>query len=84
MIPLVDIPEIIKHYAPLYKDLFTTAGYENFQRYLSGLLISDNKTVEAINRLFVVDVKKLWAPARICCKKSVWRPLPYSVVKQSF
>ena len=28
-----------------------------FQRYISGLIVSENKTVDGINRLFVIDVR---------------------------
>jgi hypothetical protein len=57
MIPLVAIPELVEHYAPHFEGVFRTHSYEYFKRYLSGLLISENKTVEAINRLFVLDMK---------------------------
>lgn len=57
MLPLVSIPDIIEHYAPKFEDLFTLGGYDNFQRYISGLLISENKTVEGINRLFSIATK---------------------------
>jgi len=57
MIPLIDIPEIVKHYAPKFESLFTKSDYSKFQKYISGLIVSENKTVEAINRLFVLDVK---------------------------
>ena len=40
-----------------YEDIFTEEGYVHFQRFLSGLLISENKTIQAINRLFVLDLK---------------------------
>lgn len=57
MIPLVAIPELVEHYAPHFESVFRSHSYEYFKRYLSGLLVSENKTVEAINELFVVDVK---------------------------
>lgn len=55
MLGLVQIPELVRHYAPHFREVFSEATYEHFQRYVSGLLISENKTVEAINRLFVLD-----------------------------
>lgn len=55
MLGLVQIPELVKHYAPAFRELFSARSYEHFQRYLSGLLVSENKTVEGINRLFVLD-----------------------------
>ena len=57
MLPLITIPDLIKSYAPQYEDIFTEEGYVHFQRFLSGLLISENKTIQAINRLFVLDLK---------------------------
>ena len=57
MIPLIDIPEIVKYYAPHFQNLFSKSEYALFQKYLSGLIVSENKSVEAINRLFVIDVK---------------------------
>jgi hypothetical protein len=56
MIPLVEIPEIVRHYAPHFQAVFTPEQWVQFQRYLSGLIVSDNKTVDGINRLFVVDL----------------------------
>ncbi len=57
MLPLVSIPEIVERYAPYFKDSFSPEEYEHFKKYLSGLIVSENKTVEAINRLFVLDLK---------------------------
>jgi len=57
MIPIVQIPQIVEHFSPYFEDLFTCTEYEQFQRYLSGLIISENKTVEGINRHFVVEVR---------------------------
>lgn len=53
MIPLVEIPELVKHYAPFFTDVFSEEAFVQFQRYISGLIVSENKTVEGINRLFV-------------------------------
>lgn len=57
MIPLVEIPEIVDHYAPFFNAVFSEEAHKQFKRYVSGLIISENKTVEGINRLFVVDVR---------------------------
>jgi len=57
MLPLVSIPEVVKHYAPHFCDVFTESEYTHFQRYLSGLIVSENKRIEGINRLFVLEVK---------------------------
>jgi hypothetical protein len=55
MLPLVELPEIVRHYAPWFESVFSPEALLQFQRYLSGLIISENKTVEGINKLFVVD-----------------------------
>lgn len=57
MLPLVEIPPFVKKYAEGYQDLFSPEQYEHFRRYLRGLLVSENKTIQAINGAFVVEVK---------------------------
>ncbi|MEK7372879.1 MAG: transposase [candidate division NC10 bacterium] len=57
MLPLVEIPELVQHYAPFFAGVFSPAALEQFQRYLSGLIVSENKTVDGINRIFVVDTR---------------------------
>jgi hypothetical protein len=55
MIPLVEFPELVKHYAPYFERVFSPAALVQFERYISGLIVSENKTVEGINRLFVIE-----------------------------
>lgn len=57
MLPLVEIPEIVRHYAPFFASVFSPEAFVQFQRYVSGLIVSENKTVEGINRIFVIDVR---------------------------
>ncbi len=57
MLPLVGIPEFVQHYAPSFSSVFSTAGFEQFQRYVSGLLLSENKTVDGINQVFAIEVR---------------------------
>ena len=57
MVPLVAIPDLVQHYAPFFASVFSPQAFEQFQRYVSGLIVSDNKTVDGINRLFVLDVR---------------------------
>ena len=57
MLPLVEIPEIVCHYAPFFTSVFSPEAFEQFQRYVSGLIVSENKTVDGINRIFVIDVR---------------------------
>lgn len=53
MIPLVAFPELVEHYAPYFVGVFSDEAFIQFKRYISGLIVSENKTVEGINRLFV-------------------------------
>jgi hypothetical protein len=53
MLPLVEFPDIVQHYAPFFKDVFSAEALIEFERYISGLIVSENKTVEGINRLFI-------------------------------
>ena len=55
MYPLVEYPEIVEHYAPFFEEVFSPEAFIEFKRYISGLIVSENKTVEGINRLFVVE-----------------------------
>jgi len=55
MFPLVEFPELVQHYAPYFQHVFSAEAFIQFQRYISGLIVSENKTVDGINRLFVVE-----------------------------
>ena len=55
MLPLVEFPQIVQHYAPWFETVFSAEALVQFQRYLSGLITSENKTVDGINRLFVIE-----------------------------
>ena len=57
MVPLVQVADIVQHYAPLFASVFSPQAFEQFQRYVSGLIVSENKTVDGINRLFVLDTR---------------------------
>jgi hypothetical protein len=57
MMPLVEIPEIVRHYAPFFESVFSPEAFQQFQRYVSGLMVSENKTVDGINRIFVIDTR---------------------------
>lgn len=53
MFPIVELPEIVGHYTPWFESVFSDEALVQFQRYVSGLIVSENKTVEGINRLIV-------------------------------
>jgi hypothetical protein len=41
MLPLVEIPDIVQHYAPFFTSVFSPQAFHQFQRYLSGLIVSE-------------------------------------------
>jgi hypothetical protein len=53
--PLVEFPELVQHYAPYFEEVFSAEAFIQFKRYISGLIVSENKTVDGINRLFVFE-----------------------------
>jgi len=55
MIPLVQFPELVQHYASHFDNVFSPQALIQFERYISGLIVSENKTIEGINRLFVFE-----------------------------
>jgi len=55
MYSLVEFPELVKHYAPFFQEVFSEEAFIEFERYVSGLIVSENKTVDGINRLFVTE-----------------------------
>jgi hypothetical protein len=55
MLPLVEFPELVRHYAPYFETVFSADAFIQFERYISGLIVSENKTVDGINRLFVFE-----------------------------
>lgn len=50
---ILDFPSIVKKYSPIFEKCFSAEGYAHFKKAVSGFLISENKTVEAINRQFI-------------------------------
>ncbi|WP_421657203.1 hypothetical protein [Leptothermofonsia sp. ETS-13] len=49
MIPFVGVPATVAHGMSAYRDVFCrTAAFEHVSRYVSGLLLSENKTLPAI------------------------------------
>jgi len=46
MLPLVKLPELVQHYAPYFARVFSPEAWIEFERYISGLIVSDNKTVD--------------------------------------
>lgn len=50
MMPQVELSKIIEHDTAHYSKVFLPEVLVEFQRYVSGVLVSENKTVEGINR----------------------------------
>lgn len=57
MVLLTEFPSIVKKYAPYFENCFSPEGYQHFKKAVSGFMVSENKTLEAINRLFIFDVR---------------------------
>jgi len=54
MFPCVGIPRAIKEGMSAYRDLFPRqAGFEHVSRYVSGLVLSENKTLQGIHSQYV-------------------------------
>ena len=48
MVPLIEFPELVQHYAPYFADVFSAEAFIQFERYISGLIVSENKTIDGI------------------------------------
>jgi hypothetical protein len=40
MLPLMEFPEIVQHYASFFKGIFFSEAFIEFERYISGLIVS--------------------------------------------
>jgi len=59
MLPMVEVPKTIRKGLRPYRDLFRRAeGFEHVSRYVSGLIVSPNKTVQGIYANQVWEGKK--------------------------
>ena len=57
MVPLVGVPETIRRGLAPYREVFCRAeGFEHISRYVTGLILSPNKTLQGIYDL------QVWAP----------------------
>ena len=55
--PIVSFPQIVEHYAHFYENVFSEEAFIQFKRYISGLILSENKSIDGINRLFVTETR---------------------------
>ena len=51
-LPLVETPRQLKSLLKFYKKHFTKKQYKHFRNYITGLIVSDNKTIQEINDCF--------------------------------
>jgi SRSO17 transposase len=52
MIPIVEYPSVVTSHLSVFESVFTKPQAKNFARYVTGLMISPNRTVSAMNDLF--------------------------------
>jgi hypothetical protein len=50
---------------PTLNKVFSAEAFIQFKRYINGLIVSENKTVEGINRLFVFGNRHQSSPNRL-------------------
>ncbi len=54
MLPIVEFPSVVAHYADHFDSLFhNLQQHQHFREYVSGLILADQATIDAINGLFV-------------------------------
>ena len=53
MLPITRLPTFIENILPRFSDIFNKAQMRHFSEYLTGLIISQNKTVSGINSQFM-------------------------------
>ena len=94
MVPLVEFPRLVDHYAPHFSSVFSADAFIQFKRYISGLIVSENKTVEGINRLFVHESRNQSSLNRLLtespfsldelnrCRLAVMNGLPGTALKK--
>jgi hypothetical protein len=94
MVPLVEFPRLVDHYAAHFSSAFSADAFIQFKRYISGLIVSENKTVEGINRLFVHESRNQSSLNRLLtespfsldelnrCRLAVMNSLPGTALKK--
>ena len=55
MIPMIEPLSIVQHYSGEFRGVLSPEDFRKMKRYLSGLLANENKTVEGINKLFILE-----------------------------
>ena len=53
MLPIVKLPGFVENILPRFSSIFNKAQLWHFGEYLTGLMVSENKTVTGINSRFL-------------------------------
>ena len=53
MTTVADIPEGLEKALQVFRPHFGAPAFEHFKRYVLGLIVSENLTVEGFNRIFI-------------------------------
>jgi SRSO17 transposase len=53
MLPIVKFPNVVENALPKFEPIFNKAQLRHFGEYLTGLMVSENKTVSGINSHFI-------------------------------
>jgi SRSO17 transposase len=53
MLPIVKLPSFVENILPRFSLIFNKAQLRHFGEYLTGLMVSENKTVTGINSQFL-------------------------------
>jgi len=61
MLPIVRYPSFVEEFLPRLSGVFTKPQLKHFARYLTGLVVCENKTVTGINRSFMGEERPVSA-----------------------
>lgn len=50
---LVSFPSLVEKYSSYFQHCFSEEGFIHFKKAVSGFIVSENKTISGINRLFL-------------------------------
>lgn len=70
MIPITEPPLLVKKYAAKFSTLFTKPQFAHFITYVTGLIVSTNKTIQGINNNFIV--RKDQSNLNLFINESAW------------
>ena len=51
-LPIIEIPKELRKSLEIYRDIFTKPQFSHFKNLITGLIVSDNKTIQEINDCF--------------------------------